>query len=456
MTVADEDHFDVDFDGFGFERAPAEGIKHFERLNLQPVVIQRALQRAPHPSFRERLHRIHDQEAAIRAEQRTATEVHKIAAPAAARVVGPLNRPKKIRIGRRGLENNRGSFLVIVSKNDIDTVNAEGIAFRTALSLGRTIGRLFVLLRFSLALLEGVQIIQQMVPHLFEVLRDAGAGIFFLELFDDPIHKHGSGFLFEVAQFACQFPRERERLAVDHREFLPELLVLSFNFFRNGPFELSFVHHLRYVLDRNHLAFEHREDFRQRHRPDLHVAQRKLITRDAPREIVHQFFFADSKALDDSSLLPLEWFALKHLRNSPPQEIDSRLHVFLEGIGLPARKRQQPWPVWEFEIVDVAAVQGFLGRRMEFFDHAGNRSAAAGAGQSANEYVVAGGGELHAHFQSAQSAFLPDKSFARIGLCRCFERDPRKLTPPAQLCRDKLRRLWRRPRGHEILSSALL
>src|SRR5436305_61159 len=142
-----------------------------------------------------------------------------------------------------------------------------------------------------------------------------------------------------VAQFACQFPRERERLAVDHREFLPELLVLSFNFFRNGPFELSFVHHLRYVLDRNHLAFEHREDFRQRHRPDLHVAQRKLITRDAPREIVHQFFFADSKALDDSSLLPLEWFALKHLRNSPPQEIDSRLHVFLEGIGLPARKR---------------------------------------------------------------------------------------------------------------------
>ncbi len=53
-AVTDEDHLYVDVDGFRFLRAPAERIKHFQRLNFQPVVVQRALQRAPHADFRQR------------------------------------------------------------------------------------------------------------------------------------------------------------------------------------------------------------------------------------------------------------------------------------------------------------------------------------------------------------------------------------------------------------------
>ncbi len=42
-AVANEDHFDVDVDSFRLLRAPAEGIEHFEGLNFQAVVVQRAL-----------------------------------------------------------------------------------------------------------------------------------------------------------------------------------------------------------------------------------------------------------------------------------------------------------------------------------------------------------------------------------------------------------------------------
>ena len=101
------------------------------------------------------------------------------------------------------------------------------------------------------------------------------------------------------------------------------------------------MHHLRNIFDRHHLPFEHRKNLRQRHRSHLHVSQRKLFPRDPPREIVHQFFFAHGKALDDAPLLPLERFAFEHLWNPPPQKINSRLHFFLEGIGLAARQRKQ-------------------------------------------------------------------------------------------------------------------
>ena len=107
LPVADEDHFDVDVDGFRLQRASTKGIKHFERLNFQPVVIERAFQRTPHPRFRQRFHRIHDQESAIGPQQRAAAQVHEVAAPAAARVVGALNRAEKICVCRCGLENHR-------------------------------------------------------------------------------------------------------------------------------------------------------------------------------------------------------------------------------------------------------------------------------------------------------------------------------------------------------------
>ena len=103
-------------------------------------------------------------------------------------------------------------------------------------------------------------------------------------------------------------------------------------------FELAFVHHLGDVLDGHHLAFEHRENFRQRHGAHLHVAQGKLLARDAPREIVHQLFFADGVAVHDAALLALEGLALEHLRNAAAQELDAGLHVLLEAVGLAARQ----------------------------------------------------------------------------------------------------------------------
>jgi hypothetical protein len=86
------------------------------------------------------------------------------------------------------------------------------------------------------------------------------------------------------------------------------------------------------------------------------VPKGKLVAGDAPREIVHQFLFAYREALDDPRLLPLKRFAFENLRNAAAQEIDSRLHVFFERIGLPARKGEQPRPVRQLEIVDVTAV----------------------------------------------------------------------------------------------------
>ena len=105
-AVADEDHLDVDVDGFWLLRASAERIEHFQRLNFQPVVVQRALQSAPHADFRQRFQRIHDQEAAIGAEQRPAAQIHEVAGPATSRVIGPLNGPEQIGVRGRGLENN--------------------------------------------------------------------------------------------------------------------------------------------------------------------------------------------------------------------------------------------------------------------------------------------------------------------------------------------------------------
>ena len=110
------------------------------------------------------------------------------------------------------------------------------------------------------------------------------------------------------------------------------------------------------------------------------MSKRKLLPRNFPREVVHQIFFTSRETLNDSSLLPLKRFTFKDLRNAPAQEINTGLHVFLEGIGLPARQRQQSRPVSNLEIVDVAPVGGFLGARMQFTDHARDRAAAACAG----------------------------------------------------------------------------
>ena len=250
---------------------------------------------------------------------------------------------------------------------------------------------------FAFAFLERLEIVEDVVADFFEIFGDLRHGVFFLQLLDEAVDQHRGGFLFEVAQFAGQLARKRQRLAVNDGEFLPELFVLALEVFGGNGFELAFVHHLGDVFDRHHLAFEHRENFRQRHGAHLHVAQRKLLARDAPREIVHQFFFADRVAVHDAALLPLEGLALEHLRNAPAQEFDARLHVLLEAVGLAARQREQARAVRVLEIVDVAAVGGRLGARLNssimLLDHA----AAAGARKAADKNVVSGRRELHAH-----------------------------------------------------------
>jgi hypothetical protein len=134
-----------------------------------------------------------------------------------------------------------------------------------------------------------------------------------------------------------------------------------------------------YFLDGHHLPLEYGENLRQRHRADLHAAQRKLLARDPPREIVHQFLFAQGKSLDDPRLLPLKRFALEHLRNPPPQKIDPRFHFLLESVRQASRQSQQPRPVGILEIVHVAAVRRGLGLRMQVLDHPHDHPAAAGA-----------------------------------------------------------------------------
>ena len=234
------------------------------------------------------------------------------------------------------------------------------------------------------------------------------------------------------------------------------MFVFALDVLRSGPLELPFVHHLGNVLDRHHLSFEHGKNLRQRHRAYLHVAQRKLLPRDTPREIVHQFFFTHGEPFDDAPFLPLERFAFEYLRDAPPQKIDSRLRVFLERVGLPAGQGQQARPVRQFEIVDVAAVERLFGRRVELLDHPRDGAATAGSRQAAHKHVVPGRGKLHSHFQRAQSALLADEPFTQLRLRRCLERDPRQLARPAQLCRGKLGWFRGRLGCHQILSSALL
>ena len=92
-------------------------------------------------------------------------------------------------------------------QNDVHAVHAEGIALRTSLRLGQTVRCLFVVFAFALALLEGVEIIEKMVAHFFEVFGDALAGVFFLEFLDHAIDQHRCCLLLQVTQLAGQFPR---------------------------------------------------------------------------------------------------------------------------------------------------------------------------------------------------------------------------------------------------------
>ena len=107
VAVADQDDFHVHVDRLRLQRRSAEREEHVHGLDFELAVIQRALQRAPHAGFGERVERVHDQETAVGAQQRTAAQIHEIGIPAAARVVAALDGAEKIRVGGNGLENHR-------------------------------------------------------------------------------------------------------------------------------------------------------------------------------------------------------------------------------------------------------------------------------------------------------------------------------------------------------------
>ena len=92
LAIANQNYFYVELHGFRFQRTAAKGIKHFQRLNFQTAMIQCAFQSAPHAGLRKRFQRIHNQKTAVGAQQRSAAQIHEVAGPAAACVVGALNR----------------------------------------------------------------------------------------------------------------------------------------------------------------------------------------------------------------------------------------------------------------------------------------------------------------------------------------------------------------------------
>ena len=217
------------------------------------------------------------------------------------------------------------------------------------------------------------------MAHFLQIFGDVRGRVFFLELLDEAIHKDRSRLLFEVAELARQLSGKRQRFAIDDGEFLPELLVFALEFLRRDIFEFPFLHQLGYVLNRHHLPVENRENFRQRHRAHLHMPEGELLPRNAAGEIIHQLFFAHRITVDDAALLSLERFALENLGNAPAQEVDSRLHVFLETIRLAARQSQQPRAVRVLEIIYVAAVGAWLGSRLQLLDQPLDHAAAARA-----------------------------------------------------------------------------
>ena len=92
-------------------------------------------------------------------------------------------------------------FAFAVRENHIHAVDAERIALLAfeARAAATFRGRLVF---FAFAFLERFEIIENVVADFLEIFRDLGAGIFFLQLFDDAVHQNGGGFLLEVTHFA--------------------------------------------------------------------------------------------------------------------------------------------------------------------------------------------------------------------------------------------------------------
>jgi hypothetical protein len=118
-----------------------------------------------------------------------------------------MDRAEQIRVGRNSLEHDRTLFFLAVRQNHIHGIDPERIAFHAFHSRAAATfrGRLVF---FALAFLERLQIVQDVVPHFFQIFRNRGARIFFLQLFNHAVHQHRSRFLLQVTHFAGQFARE--------------------------------------------------------------------------------------------------------------------------------------------------------------------------------------------------------------------------------------------------------
>ncbi len=74
----------------------------------------------------------------------------------------------------------------------VDAVDAERIAVRTSAASATSFGngRRAVVLFFAFAFLEGIEVVEDIVAHFFEIFGDLRHGIFFLQLFDEAVDQH--------------------------------------------------------------------------------------------------------------------------------------------------------------------------------------------------------------------------------------------------------------------------
>src|SRR2546422_1922564 len=66
--------------------------------------------------------------SAVGAQDRARPQVHEVRGPAAAGIVAALDGAEQVGVGRRGLEDDGGSVLLVVRQQHVDPIYAEGVA----------------------------------------------------------------------------------------------------------------------------------------------------------------------------------------------------------------------------------------------------------------------------------------------------------------------------------------
>src|ERR1700730_14619402 len=105
-----------------------------------------------------------------------------------------MDSAKEIRVCGYGFENYRTLLLFAVRKNHIDAINAEGIAlsaFRASSSAAFRRRLIFL----ALAFFEGLEIVENVMAHFFQILGNLLVGILFFQLFNYSVDEHRRRFL---------------------------------------------------------------------------------------------------------------------------------------------------------------------------------------------------------------------------------------------------------------------